>query len=576
MDLFFECLNHRADYICYYNYDEKKQMSDKLLKMLNQTNEMLPREIELTAVLYKWSPQEFKNVLFDRVFQLASEQPLTTSFIVAICNYIWINNKVFSIVQKQRSVELLNKWTQTVPEILLDTIQHTLYSLNNDFKRVDGRHPKVCLLIPEFLSGLSFLQPPIDFMTVCSELKKSDIDTTILDNRAWHYSEKQVMDLLSDYEVIVVNTTPIDQVQNYFVDYRYALTIEYLKEIKRLFPEKKVIICGSHGTVRSDLVEKHLCADIIIHGEYIDSCIQVVKSIYANNSLTGIPNISIRAGEMYVHTDVSSVLMHPPLNEHAYPDYDSVDLLGYYGNVHYQGVNVKKNNWSILMTSCGCPFQCIFCYKFFGNTIRRYSLFHVMNEVHQMIAHKIDSFFIIDQLFTSDRSFVIEFCNQIIAENLQLKWSCQTRVDHLDAELLHLMKAAGCNGIWLGLESVTDSVLETNKKGTSQKQLIECISLLKETDISFNVFFMIGMPGETKESLNALYEFMVKYKLPCTKSFMVCTPRYGTKMYELAEQEHPLAFDDFHNLNEWKGLIGNYISQEDIQATIHRLSNLLD
>ena len=576
MDLFFECLEHRADFICRYTGEELEQMSSKMLQMLSVTDEMLAREIELIAVLYKWAPQEFQSLFFDRIMALSQERPLTPSFVVAVCNFLWINNKVFFSEQKKKSCSLLDELVSKVPVELSDTIYHTLHSFGVEFEKWQKPSHRVCLLIPEFLSGLSFLQPPIDFMIVSSKLKSCGIQADIFDNRAWHYSEQQLLAHLLQYDTIVVNTTPIDQVQNYFVDYRYALTIKYIKQIKEHFPNKKLIVCGSHGTVRCDLIEKHNSADIILCGEYVVSCVKVVSALSNGEDIRQFPNIAIKENLVYKYTDIDKTSMHPPLNEYDYPDYDSVDLQAYYGNAHFRGVNVKKLHWSILMTSCGCPFQCIFCYKFFGSHIRRHSVAHVMTEIRDMIAHKIESFFIIDQLFTGNRDFVIELCERIIEEKLNITWSCQTRIDQLDIELLQIMKKAGCSGIWIGLESVTDEVLSLNRKGTARQQIVDCIDLLNEIDISFNVFFMLGMPGETKESLNALYDFMEHYKLPCTKSFMVCTPRYGTEMYAMAEREHPSVADDFLQLNQWKGQISNSISQNDIETTIYRLSALLD
>lgn len=576
MNLFFDCLEHRADYICNYTGDSLEQMSHKMLKMLDYTDNMLPRKLELIAVLYKWAPPDFQARFFERTIVLAQEQPLVPAFVVAVCNFFWINNKVFSPVQTQQAEALLTNWAQNLPPTLSDTIQHTMYSFGARFFQQQGSAQQVCLLIPEFLSGLSFLQPPIDFMTIAAVFKYRGISVDILDNRAWHYSEHQLFDLLLPYDVIVVNTTPIDQVQNYFVDYRYALTLKILKQVKSQFPKKKLVVCGSHGTVRCDLLEKQHCADVILLGEYEGACVQVVSSLLRDGDIRHLPNLSLREGTGYSHTTLCDDALHPPLAESLFPDYDAVDLLGYYGNMHYQGVNVKKLHWSILMTSRGCPYQCIFCYKFFGNHIRRYSVKHVMRELRMMWDHHVDSFFIIDQLFTSDRAFVMELCTQMAAEKFRFSWSCQTRIDQLDAELLQVMKQAGCSGIWLGLESVTDEVLSFNQKGTTQQKILACMELLKQAGISFNVFFMLGMPGETKQSLNALYDFMAYHKLPCTKSFMVCTPRYGTQMYALAEREHPSVAEDFFQLNKWKGQISNQVTQQDIQNTIHRLSALLD
>ena len=576
MDLFFDCLEHRTDYICNYSDGEVVQMSSKMLEMISRTSELLPREIELIAVLYKWAPCDYQIKFFERILSIAEEQPTTPSLVVAVCNFIWINNKVLTKEQRSVAKSSLDDLSLRVPPALSDTIKHTLYSLDNEFVQWQNPLHRVCLLIPEYLSGLSFLQPPIDLMTICSGLKDFDVGADVFDNRAWHYSEQQMLKYISQYDIIVVNTTPVDQVQNYFVDYRYALTIKYIKLIKDHFPNKTIIVCGSHGTVRCDLLEKHKTADIIIKGEYIGACVQIIKNLLNNEDIRHIPNIAIKEGLGYQHTKKDETAIHPLFNECDYPDYDSVDLLCYYGNAHYQGVNVKKLHWSILMTSCGCPFHCIFCYKFFGDRIRRHSISHVINEIRSMIDHKVDSFFIIDQLFTFDRGFVIDLCKEIVSNGLEITWSCQTRIDQLDIELLQFMKKAGCDGIWIGLESVTDSVLQFNQKGTTRAKIIECIELLKRVDISFNVFFMLGMPGETIESLNALYDFMAQYKLPCTKSFMVCTPRYGTQMYNLAEKEHPSVSEDFLMLNQWKGQISNSVTLDDIQKTIQRLSALLD
>ena len=575
MDLFFECLEHRADYICKYQGEALEIMSRKLIHMLEQTDSLLSRKIELVAVLYKWGLPDFKENIFNRLISLAKNYKYSESLIIAICNFIWINNKVFSFEQKKQAKEILDNWLDYLPNSLIDTIQHTLHSLKVDYITNAGR-AKIVLFIPEFLSGLSFLQPPIDFMKMVATLRQYEICADIFDNRAWHYSEQQVMNYLGKYDIIVLNTTPIDQVQNYFVDYRYSLTIKLIKMIKSFFPSKTLIVCGSHGSVRCDLLEKYGIIDIIVLGEYEDTCVKLVKSLADRESINNLPNLSILEGKSYYHTHSNDETLHPLLKEDVYPDYGAVDLLCYYGNVHYKGINVKKLHWSIIMTSRGCPYQCVFCYKFFGSKIRRHSVSYIMQELRIMHDHKIDGFFIIDQLFTSDKLYVKELCNHMIEEELHFSWTCQTRVDCLDEEVLQIMIKAGCTGIWLGVESVTDNILSLNKKGTTREQIINCISLLKRVGLSFNVFFMLGMPGETKESLLALYDFLKTYKLPCTKSFMICTPRFGTPLYDWAENEHRDYFKSFNQLNDWKGLIFNNVSNLDIQRTIQQLSNLID
>lgn len=577
MEIFFECLEHRADFICHYNQRQSDAMAKKMLDMLTERNEdLLPRKVELISVLYKWTSPFYQNAFYDRIMEMFNAEKVSAAMVVAICNFIWINNKVFSSDQKRGATLALKCVSGKIDAELQGTVHHTQYSLTSDFFSKRNVNSKVCLFIPEYLSGLSFLQPPLGLMSISSILSKNGISCDVFDNRVWHYSEQQQLELLEQYDIILVNSTPIDQVQNYFVDYRYALTIKVTKQIKNRFPEKRIVFCGSHGTVRRDLIEKEKIANYILQGEYEYQSAELIKCLVNNDLVESLPNISYWNGISYQHTNTSEEHLHPQLDENIFPDYSCIDLNGYYGNYHYKGVNVKKEHWSILMTSRGCPFKCIFCYKFFGNRIRRYSLEHVLCEMHRMKEHKIDSFFIIDQLFTSDKGYVKELCLQMIHENFDFHWSCQTRIDQIDLELLLLMKQAGCNGIWMGVESVTDGVLSLNQKGTTQAQIVDCVKMVKSVNINFNTFFMLGMPGETVQSLSDMYSFISENDLPCTKSFMVCTPRYGTKMCEMAQKEHSDIMDDFYMLNKYKGLVNNSVSQNDIEKTILRLSALVD
>lgn len=577
MELFFECLEHRADFICNYNSAQSDAMSEKMLRMLDEQNgDLLPRKVELISVLYKWASPLYQTKFYDRITAMFSTEKMSVALTVALCNFLWINNKVFDLNQKKSTMSLLDYLSKKVEVELQGTIRHTQHSMVADFTILRKPSCKICLFIPEYLSGLSFLQPPLGLMTISSLLSNMGVVSDIFDNRAWHYSEQQQLEYLKQYDVILINSTPIDQVQNYFVDYRYALTIKIAKHIKKMYPQKKLIFCGSHGTVRGDLVEKEKFADYILQGEYEYQAAKLIDCLIKGDFINSIPNIAYWNGSGYQYTYKSEEQLHPELREDIYPDYNSIDLHGYYGNYHYKGVNVKKEHWSILMTSRGCPFKCIFCYKFFGNKIRRYSIDHVINEMRHMKKHSIDSFFVIDQLFTSDKKFIKELCLQMINEAFDFHWSCQTRIDQIDKELLAIMKQAGCNGIWMGVESVTDGVLSLNQKGTTQKQIIECIKMVRDEDINFNTFFMLGMPGETMQSLSDMYNFISDNHLPCTKSFMVCTPRYGTKMCEMAQEEYPDIMDDFFVLNNYKGLVNNKVTQSDIETTILRLSALVD
>lgn len=570
--LFFFLLEHRSAIITSFSSEEKDYVIKLLHKLLKANHKLQPRIIELTAVIYKWLPIKSRGILCDTIWTLANND--NPSYIVAICNFIWINYRALKEDNKNKANELLAFYKKTVAPELKDTILHTVNCLHFSFERDVRKNAKVVILIPEFLSGMSFVQPPIGLMTSADILDKSNIDSDILDNRVYHYDENTICDILNNYSIVVVNTTPIDQVQNYFVDYRFDLTIRLLEHIRNLYPTKTIILCGSHGTVKPDIIEKYNIADFIIKGEYDYQLPNLIKAIYREIPYDTIANLSYKNnnGE-YVHTKDDYVLAHPELDNNYYPNYNKIHIEQYYGNVHYRNINVKKTHWSILMTSRGCPYHCSFCYKFFGNKIRTYSIEHVLKDLENMHNAGVTDFFIIDQLFTSDEDYLISLCNAIKTLPFSFNWSCQTRIDKISNRMLNAMKNAGCKAIWLGVESVDDKVLALNKKNITKKKILECLKIIQKAKIDFNVFFMLGMMGDTPQSINAIKEFIISHNLPCTKSIMICTPRYGTEMGDFAIKEYNFNSVNFSILNKYKGVVNNQVSIDLINKAIEELSS---
>ena len=162
-----------------------------------------------------------------------------------------------------------------------------------------------------------------------------------------------------------------------------------------------------------------------------------------------------------------------------------------------------------------------------------------------------------DEVFTLNREWVFELHEQIVKSSIHLELTIQTRVDCLDRDLLIILKEMGVKNIWLGVESADDNVLQLMNKGTNIQQINRTIDLIKSVGISPNAFFMIGGPGETVLTINKLIREIYDYKVPYTRSIMVCTPRYGTDYYRLALEQYPEVKDGWFNLNKVKGLVAN-------------------
>jgi radical SAM superfamily enzyme YgiQ (UPF0313 family) len=232
---------------------------------------------------------------------------------------------------------------------------------------------------------------------------------------------------------------------------------------------------------------------------------------------------------------------------------------------------LKKKHWCIVQCSRGCPFECVYCNKFFGSKLRYRSINSIINELKLLEdKYNIEEIFFIDSTFTVNKRFVMELCNAIVDNNIKIKWGCETRVDCVDDELLELMSKANCKTIWFGIESFSNSILELNKKGVSIDKIISAIKMVsKYNDIETKAFIMLGMMGETKETLEYTLAMVKELRLPYTKSIIVCTPRYDTLYYKYAMKQYPFLEESFYNLNLVKGMVNNEITELDLYNAIN-------
>lgn len=184
----------------------------------------------------------------------------------------------------------------------------------------------------------------------------------------------------------------------------------------------------------------------------------------------------------------------PFSDELPFPDYTLFDSF----QIFYKNWTKGKWNYAI-MTSQGCPYQCIYCVSRNRKYLTR-SPEHCYNELK--IAREkwnIKSFSILDDCFNVDKKRVIKFCELI--KNLSLSWSCANglRADKFDEEIANALKESGCSHISFGIESIDDNVLKTIKKGETSKDIENAVLIAKKYFKSVSGFFIIGLPGSSYE-----------------------------------------------------------------------------
>jgi radical SAM superfamily enzyme YgiQ (UPF0313 family) len=156
-----------------------------------------------------------------------------------------------------------------------------------------------------------------------------------------------------------------------------------------------------------------------------------------------------------------------------------------------------------MITGRGCPHGCIFCLgrKMVGSKVRRRSPQLVLDEIEQIIGLGFDRMNIADDLFASDTNRVKEICGGIKERNLKFAWSAFARVDTVNQEMFDAMAAAGCDSISFGVESGCPEMLKRVRKGIKLEQVKDAVRMCKQSGMLAHASFMVGLPGETKDTL---------------------------------------------------------------------------
>lgn len=133
------------------------------------------------------------------------------------------------------------------------------------------------------------------------------------------------------------------------------------------------------------------------------------------------------------------------------------------------------------------------------------------------------------------------------------------------------MKKAGCYAIWFGVESFDEEVLKLNQKGYTKTDFSSTIELLNKYNMDYRAFIMIGMKGETKESLKKTVDRIVKYKIKLSKTIVQCQERFGTKMFDDIDENTKKKLNRFEILGLRKGRLSDKIDQNDINEAVKEL-----
>lgn len=207
------------------------------------------------------------------------------------------------------------------------------------------------------------------------------------------------------------------------------------------------------------------------------------------------------------------------------------DLLPNRSYIEHWAVRGGTPTTSVLTTR-GCPFHCEFCSNaVFGVSYRERSAARVVDEIEQVMELGYGRVHVADDVFTLNKTRLLEICAEIGRRRLRFSWECLGRVDSVDAELAAAMRAAGCDRIFFGIESGDDEVLRLMGKRITIEKARRAVEAARDAGIEAGGFFILGYPGESDETVLRTIGFATSLPLSYL-SFTMPYPLPYTPLWE--------------------------------------------
>ena len=241
--------------------------------------------------------------------------------------------------------------------------------------------------------------------------------------------------------------------------------------------------------------------------------------------------------------------------------------------LHRYKLPIVGGRYTFVVTSRGCPAGCRFCIKHvtYQNSFRLRSPEHILREVEALVDLGTTNIHFEADLFTINREQVAGLCQALLDSGLSVRWTCNSRVDFVDPELLQLMGRAGCWMISWGIESGAPEILKRARKGIDLDHVEQALAWSKAAGIRNWGYFILGLPGETPETIERTITFSKKLPLDLAL-FHIAVPYPGTPFWFEALEEGWLRVQRWEDFDMYSSTVVEYpgLSAAQLQRAARR------
>lgn len=288
-----------------------------------------------------------------------------------------------------------------------------------------------------------------------------------------------------------------------------------------------IIMGGIHATAMPEEVIDNPDVDICVRGEGEDA----IKEIVSGQALENIKGITYKKNGDIIQNPERDVIAD--LDAYPLPAYHLLPMKRYRSML---GVAIKEPSIGLVI-SRGCPGRCEYCFpNSLGKKVRIKSPNRILEEIsllkNEYGIKEIDFY---DDTFTFYKSKIIEMCDLLVRNRVGITWSCLTRVDFVDRDLLQRMKRAGCHQVMYGIESGSPEIRKILNReiSTDFKRIFK---MTQAAGIQIRATYMIGNYAETYNDALETINY-AKYLDSDLAVFNICTPFPGTALYKRLEGE---------------------------------------
>jgi len=371
------------------------------------------------------------------------------------------------------------------------------------------------------ISRIANIMPPLGLASIAAYLEKRGIPTTIVDCYAKPDAERVIRDLLRQGNPGFIG---FSATTSSFLD-----GVRLARMAKEVLPRIKVVFGGHHvSALKEKILRDFPVIDFTVVGEGEETLSELLEHDGEDPARVRGLTYRDRSGEAHFTGYRTPGL---DLDTLPFPAYEKLD--GYPHAYRLPIFNYPRTPNTSCIASRGCPYACTYCDRsVFLRTFRYNSaayLYEHLRYLRERFGLRHINFY--DDQFTFNRKRIEDFAERMIDRPLGLTFNCAVRAEHIDADLLARMKEAGCWMISLGIESGDEALLTQHRQNADLSLLREKIRLIKKAGIRVKGLMMMGLPGESEESIRKSMDFV--FSLPVDDiNVSKFTPFPGSPLYE--------------------------------------------